>query len=248
MRKRNLAVLSAAMVTILTACSPATVQGVADAVKSQTSKLGNSSPSTSPISNPLSNQTDALDPLGRFKILVSKFEAVVKNNSPYVAKFINPQNPNIPFFWINKMLLTKPISYDVKKTDSLVSPFTAVMGVTFKRRSNGSCGDKKQLVDTSYDSYSNLKSAIENKDNESCFVYDTSSEIDINYLFSYQNDKWILKDVLLISVSDLKGKPFEPTRTASEANVFGLTTPSSAPITEPEAISINKVWKDALEQ
>ena len=105
------------------------------------------------------------------------------------------------------------ISYDIRKTDSLVSPFIGYIYVDYSSFVSQKCGDAK-FSGKHY--FSTIEQARDNKDNYSCYREEFSSGGNSRYefIFAYQQDNWVLKKILygnksLEELTNLiNGKPY----------------------------------------
>lgn len=92
----------------------------------------------------------------------------------------------------NRKLLLLDISYDIQKTDSLISPYMGYIEVKCLLKASRRCGDVKGPFD--YQEFSNIDSARQNKNNISCYV--GSANIGAKFIFAFQKSKWIFKKVI----------------------------------------------------
>ena len=113
------------------------------------------------------------------------------------------KSPTGLIFFYDKVKINK-ITYDVKNSDSLVSPYIGYIHVDYTGiRSN--CGDIESAL---LKVFSNLNDAISNKNKDLCFAI-TSKPIakgskvhtdnvvnwKVTYTFAYQKNQWKFKDV-----------------------------------------------------
>jgi hypothetical protein len=84
------------------------------------------------------------------------------------------------------------VSYDVRKPDSLVSASAGYITVSFEPKNQMYCGDVIEMQDIK--AFSTLEGAPQNKDNEACYVPD-SSRLSVRFVFAFQKQEWVLKDL-----------------------------------------------------
>ncbi len=126
------------------------------------------------------------------------------------------------------------MNYDVRKTDSLISPFAGYIDVEYNEKRNGSCGDV-YMRDSKIGAigYSNIDAALRKASDGSCFKI-LMSRI-VRYEFAYQNGKWVLKNIRDIRNNKLRNKD-------SMSAVFGIKEDTFKFITEPSGLDFNKKW------
>jgi hypothetical protein len=77
------------------------------------------------------------------------------------------------------------ISYDVRKTDSLISPYMGYITVKCKMTPSIKCRD------------ATIESARKNRENEGCYDHMLPLfEPELKFIFAYQKNDWIFKEVL----------------------------------------------------
>ncbi len=84
------------------------------------------------------------------------------------------------------------ISYDVRKTDSLISPYMGYITLTWSPSDSRNCGDFKSRYSDPL--FTNIELARKNKDNESCYK-PSPNKITATVIFAFQENKWIYKGV-----------------------------------------------------
>ena len=162
------------------------------------------------------------------KKVITAFENRVAVFEKFFAaqpKFIEDQSYNTSpsghiFFW--NRFDNCQVSYDVKKTESLVSPYMGYISVSCDEVSTNKCGDFVQK-------FSTLELARQNKDNTACYGTDLTRET--KYVFALQKGKWIFKDILN-TYTNQTDRRF--------ATLIGYNGPDRFPVAD------NDVWKILL--
>ena len=104
------------------------------------------------------------DPVKSLERIVLKFESFF--GSPQLLLYKQIYH-NSPLFYLCKYT-GSDISYDVQKTDSLVSPYVGYIYITVVGQGNGSCGTIAGFGGSFY-GWSTAVEAIRAKDQEECF-------------------------------------------------------------------------------
>jgi len=180
--------------------------------------------------------------LKTFKPTVNKFTEFFSTNPKLVSKSTFPDSPTGFAYTIFEYTFVD-ISYNIEKTNSIVSPFIGYFEVTVTGRENSSCGNLKSKYPgfaTLY-GYDKMDDALRN-DHEKCFksrgVYTyvaKSAPTSIKFIFAYQDDKWVFKDVLLNNQSyDMM------------LATLSKPTKNRPAITESAGVAYNQKWIDLL--
>jgi hypothetical protein len=128
-------------------------------------------------------------------------------------------------------------SYDVQKSDSLVSPFTGKIEITASASKNASCGDL-ELVGKTPIGFSSEVNALNKKDDEACFKNPFTRQFIIDFV--YQNEKWMFKGV---RNKDSDIAPIDITA------AFGVPSNSaSQPMATQQGKDVNKKWSDLAQE
>lgn len=92
---------------------------------------------------------------------------------------------------VTKNYVVRNIAYDVQKTTSLVSPYTATVSFNASISQNTKCGNIR--LGGSISVSSSEAEALKISRNESCFAapYDNNDQVQIVY--AYQKSKWTMK-------------------------------------------------------
>jgi len=182
--------------------------------------------------------TQAEQALKTFKPIVTKFSEFFKTNPKLIAKDFRTYSPTGLLYSIREYRFVD-ISYNVEKTNSIVSPFVGYLEVIVTDRDNDSCGNVK--TEFGIYGWDNVDDTLRN-DIEQCFswrskkLYIEKSEPQaMKFVFAYQDGKWVFKDVIL------QGKSFEMMLAA-----LSKATTKRPNITESAALAYNRKWVDLL--
>jgi hypothetical protein len=184
-------------------------------------------------------QSEQDQALNSFQKLVDKFSSFFQTKQYLVYKQSYSESPTGVLVYVLEYSLSKDISYDVQKTQSLISPFIGYITLGLTSRENGSCGTVmgyKVRV-----GWNNADDAVKNIDNGSCYKYtplDKPYVDEVRFTFAFQQGKWIFKDIIrvefnkpAIAISTGLGKPAFP------GNV----------ISEQSGLEINKKWLNLID-
>ena len=90
------------------------------------------------------------------------------------------------------------ISYDVRKSDSLVSPYIGYISINYLETTSKKCGDF--LSGKSEKSFTTIDLVRQSKDDESCYdrfrVVGKEITRSAKFIFAFQRNKWVFKDVV----------------------------------------------------
>lgn len=181
----------------------------------------------------------ATDPLESFEAVVEKYKQFFLVQRIAIFGVKQTSTPTEIFALARYNGTVK--SYDVKKTDSLVSPFTAVIDMQMRRSQSPykdtDCGDLKSSGDTGSNGWwSSAELAISAQNRESCFA----EVFDLLYRFhlAYQKNTWVLKDVSLPDNRNSQEKMI--------GGIFELVDATVPVMAANHVNSINKSWKALL--
>lgn len=183
-----------------------------------------------------------VDPVKDLEKIVDNLNLHFTPNAYYVNKWdASSEQPDR--YQVHKYTLNK-ISYDVQKTDSLVSPFTGEIKLSYFRTKNTKCGDYGSNENKDFTS---AEKALTKKNDNSCYfvgdVPGSSGDEDATMHFAFQKEKWILK-----SISNSNGY-FLYLPLAYNVPSTNKST-SGGKISEQEnkeAYQINKKWIDSIQ-
>jgi len=170
--------------------------------------------------------------LKAFKPIVNRFTQFLKTNPELVGKHVEAASPTGVSYAIRQYIMEDNISYNIEKTNSIVSPFIGYIEATVTRMDNDSCGN----ICTKNGCFGrdNITDAI-NSAEKKCERWSAVNSLVIKFIFAYQDNGWIFKDVKLESGHSVT------------ILLQALSKPSdNPPITEPEGISYNRKWANLV--
>jgi hypothetical protein len=129
--------------------------------------------------------------LKKFKSVVSHYEKFFATKPVLLKTTINSYSKS-GYVYTYRKFEARDFSYDVKKNDSLVSPFMGYITLSFKAQSNGSCGD--YIGDKKPVGFTSANEAEANKNNSSCYTSDNDLSDTSELVFAYQDGKWVFKN------------------------------------------------------
>jgi len=163
-----------------------------------------------------------------FEKKVALFEEFYGKSPVILEKQSYSESPTGYIFFYNKYELIN-IAYDIRKTDSLVSPYSAYIDVNYSFEESMKCGD----VSGSEDKYfSTLDIARKNGNNNICYKPSSISPETVRFYFAFQKGKWVFKKVL----SAEKGYP-RP----------GISTALGRPMQGRFPVEDNDHWKQLIQ-
>lgn len=175
------------------------------------------------------------------KEIVAKFEALVKKYSLFfektpgiIQKQNYPDSPTREIYLINKYKLSN-LSYDIQKSDSLISPYIGYIEVHYFKYVGTKCGDfYVKIMDEHFNS--TLEKARQHLTDEQCFKffeYHMNPEPYIRFFFTYNNGKWTFNKFL-----EFPGGNYSPEI---------LDTINNAPYQGHPPIIDNNNWRSLIE-
>lgn len=177
------------------------------------------------------------DPLKSFQALVSGYTAFFSSSQKllYIHRSSESPSGKLASIW---EYVGKDLSYDVKKTDSLVSPFTAYVQLSLSFTRNSSCGTvtayQKQV------GWPDAAGALAHANSATCFkpLFSDEEYWDrVRFQYSYQDDKWVLVQIVRLEF----GTPEYPISAA-----IGRPGSSGPALHDPAAMTFNQLWADTL--
>lgn len=199
----------------------------------QTKKKGAGEPS-------LSRQK--ADPLTSFRQIAKKFEEFFAGGpQKLIEKQRFEKSPNGEVVSL-KAYSGRDVAYDVQKTSSLVSPYAATINVKLVGRDNASCGDVRGSGDKAY-GWTTVSAALAASERAECFQWHPIEErptvYDVNFVFAYQDGRWIFKDAIRTKYSD---------RWELFLSIFGNAAYPVTQFSEPEARALNGAWRNLVQE
>jgi len=171
--------------------------------------------------------------ISSFKKIVSKAEKFFAVKQKFLAKEEFPDSLTGIVAKIWECDCVK-LSFDIKISDSLISPFLGYIYLDLKERNNEKCGNVK--IGEDYYGWDNEVDPIKNAESEICYR-SFIPEIETYRLnFAYQNNKWVVKGAYNVSQGRSWGRL---------SRAFGISTPPPhLPLSRPEAIKFNRKWTE----
>jgi hypothetical protein len=183
-------------------------------------------------------QSEQEQALKSFEKVVAKFSVFCQTKQYLVYKQKFSESPTGFIVCAYEYTLAKDVSYDVQKTQSLVSPLVGYISLGVILKSNASCGalefSKRRWC------WDNTDAAVKDITTHSCYkenAYGEGYVDEVMFSFAYQGGKWIFKDVIRT-----KWNKREP----AISTALGNTTDPGIPITEPSGLAINEKWMDLI--
>lgn len=133
-----------------------------------------------------------------FEKQVDKFEKFFSSNPKVIEKQSSSDSPTGFIFFYHRFDDYK-ISYDVRKSDSLVSPYMGYITVSHWETYSRKCGD----LETKYHGklFTTIDFARQKRDDESCYErYRVGTTImkrgEAKFIFAFQKKQWVYKNVV----------------------------------------------------
>lgn len=166
---------------------------------------------------------DSTKALNLFQRKVEQFRTFFSNPHTYVDVEDFPDLPT-PRFTLSR-IPTAEISFDVRRTDSLVSPLVGFVNTKFVVETNFGCGG--DIADaTSRGSWFSSADKAKAANQDSCFFPNFGGRVhDLNFNFAYQRNHWIFQGVSSNTRYSVD-RPFLPALESPPWNA--LTKPVSA--------------------
>jgi hypothetical protein len=139
--------------------------------------------------------------------VIASFERMVKKYQQFFSEprlCYNKQkfskSPTGFFYNSKKFMALGNASYDIKKTDSLISPYTGYILMTLKEWTAKKCGNIKitsPIPALSIFGFDTLEAVKQAAANESCFELDDIVPVEeVRFNFAFQSGKWVWKSVM----------------------------------------------------
>ena len=181
-----------------------------------------------------------VDPVASMEEKVARLDAFFATKPKLLYKFVNQDySPTGASYKIKRMRI-KTAGYDVVKTDSLVSPYTAyIMLDQTATTSNDPCG--KMRISSIVAGWATSTEALAFQDKEECFPLQTAADyVDpVRLDFALQKNQWVLKRVTRIKHAMPDG--------LLSAVWLDVQSDNAVPVTDPDGQLFNSPWKAALQ-
>lgn len=173
--------------------------------------------------------------MASFKVIARKFETFFASGPRKVVMKTESGYQKGGEFVVEEVT-TRDFSYDVQKTDSLVSPFNGTLLMNIVSRENGSCGDLKH--DGEGFGFTTVQGAMAALDRTECYQYSPLPKeptvYAIKLVFAFQDATWVFKSAMQTDYGNawLLGQ-----------SIFGNASYPATRFPEPEAEALNAPWR-----
>lgn len=184
----------------------------------------------------------APDPLSSFRQIVKRFNTFFAAGPQKLIWQLNEGSS--PKFAILEFR-GQDIAYDVQQTNSLVSPYSAVINMNVVGKSNQSCGDIRSPYTSSAIGWSTVNGALSSVDRSECYknwpLEKEPTVYSVRFTFAFQDGRWVFTD----AIDAQRGDKFE-----LFLSIFGNANypPVVTRFSEPEAQQLNAAWRDLEQQ
>lgn len=139
-----------------------------------------------------------------FETQVDRFEAFFASKPKLLEKTSYSDSPTgyvFVYSWFNNYKL----SYDIRKTDSLISPYTGYISLDYLETTSTKCGDlkgykSKYSKEEADRFFTTIDAARQKKDDDSCYkpfgVGGKEIRRSAKFIFAFQKKTWSFKDVV----------------------------------------------------
>jgi hypothetical protein len=174
--------------------------------------------------------------LQSFQPITKKFTDFFKKNPKLLSKVSPPKELKATAYCTTDFFM-EMMYYDILKTNSIVTPYSAFIDIDTDVFDNKNCGnvafDKKNK-----DGWSTIDEAIKNHGNKNCFISRTKDSGPIRHRFNFQyqarDKKWIMTNITYQD-GKINGRFMA---------LLGVVSPWFAVMDEPQAQELNKGWID----
>lgn len=177
-------------------------------------------------------------PVSSFKVIAGKFNSFFSAGPrKVILKTSSGWSKNGEF--VVEEYSAQDVGYDVQKTNSLVSPYSATIQMNIVAKSNESCGDLKH--DGAGYGWSSVNVALSALDKSECYRYSpierSPTVYAIKLVFAMQDGIWVFKDAIQTDYANnwLLG-----------LSLFGRANYPLTRFVEPEAEALNSPWRDLV--
>ena len=167
--------------------------------------------------------------ISSFEKQVDKFQKFFSSKPKFLEKQSYKGSPTSYIFFYNRFDSCN-ISYDIQKTDSLISPYMGYINVRYRASESMNCGDFIGLHEKQQ--FTTLDLARQKRDDESCYIEVMDITYGAKFVFAFQKKKWVYKEV----INTYSNKPDPLFSTA-----FGIATAPKLYVED------NNFWKRLIE-
>lgn len=194
------------------------------------------------------------DPLSSFQVVVKKFTDFFSGGPRKLAEGGLYNGKLFAIFEYTG----QDISYDVEKTSSLVSPYSATIQMNVIGKDNISCGDvrvssyKRNVTaqelsagkgeEVRGEGWSSIQGALSAKDRTECYAYSPlpgePTVYGAKFVFAFQEGKWVFKDAVATN--------YAPGISLLFLSLWADGTSPITHFTEGEAQTLNSPWENLI--
>jgi hypothetical protein len=194
------------------------------------------------------------DPLSSFQVVVKKFTNFFSGGP---RKLAEGGLYNGKLFAISEYT-GRDIAYDVEKTSSLVSPYSATIQMNVVGKDNRSCGDVRVsrykdnitadelLTGTGNEvvgeGWSSMQGALSALDRTECYTYSPLPKeptvYGVKFVFAFQEGKWVFKDAVATN--------YAPGISLMFLSLWAGGTSPITHFTEGDAQTLNSPWENLI--
>ena len=193
----------------------------------------------SPLSSQTQEQKQAVD---SFNIIISKVSDFIKLPQKLIYKQNYTKSPS--GFVVGVLEYSgSNLTYDIKKTESIINPFVGYIDIDFTNKSNAACGNVFYTISKykKFIGWDTENGALDNSNSLKCFEpqndFDGKPESSftdrIRFEFSYQNNKWVFKSIIRKEYN---------TPPLAISGALGLFPSPVLPLKDKESIDFNFKW------
>jgi len=176
--------------------------------------------------------------LKSFQRIAGNFSSFFKTKQRLLYKQTYSQSMTRILYYVVEYTSQK-MSYDVQKTQSLVSPFVGFIYLELISRDNGSCGDVQGYKGKV--GWDNATAALRFADKPQCYKYITGKPwVDpVRLTFAFHDGRWIFQNAVR---TEYHNRPEIPISAA-----LGVEAEPGRVITEKDGKAFNRPWLDLIE-
>jgi hypothetical protein len=179
------------------------------------------------------------DPVSSLEKIVVEFEKFFSKPQKLLVKYSSKHSPTGNYAYVLKYVGTN-IKYDVQKTNSLVTPFTGEIKLKMESLANSKCGTLPYL--STVIGWPLEAAAIAASNQESCYKgYGLEEPENVTFGYSYQKNKWVLKQITRSYVSTTEIYPAR-----QFLATVGMPSDTSVVPTDPESQEFNHGWRQTI--
>lgn len=156
--------------------------------------------SISGVAEPKTESATEEELIVRFERMVKKYQQFFSEPRLCYIKQKSSTTPNGVIYNSAKFMAVGNESFDIKKTDSLISPYTGYILMILKKWTAKKCGNVQvtyRYTGTKIYGFYTLEEAKQAAVNDSCFELDDIVPVEeVRFNFAFQRGKWVWKSVI----------------------------------------------------